>query len=162
MTLFPVGRPGHFFPNSETFFGPKCVQTVTMPCGQVHSTSHNSVKSQPNSTIEIQLNIDYPTTSGQTTIRRCSEKANVLDKKKLSLTHFQWLLLAARPFYFLSGIHRSFFAMRHAMRRDLRRTRAMRTREIPFTEEVSDATTSCWFGYVTMIFAWFDTTCTNL
>ena len=32
--------------------------------------------------------------------------------------------------------------MRHAMRRDLRRTRAMRTREIPFTEEVSDATKS--------------------
>ena len=49
----------------------------------------------------IQLNIDYPTTSGQTTVRRCSDKANVLDKKKLSLTHFQWLLLAARPFYFL-------------------------------------------------------------
>ena len=50
---------------------------------------------------QIQLNIDYPTTSGQTTVRRCSDKANVLDKKKLSLTHFQWLLLAARPFYFL-------------------------------------------------------------
>ena len=49
----------------------------------------------------IQLNIDYPTTSGQTTVRRCSDKANVPDKKKLSLTHFQWLLLAARPFYFL-------------------------------------------------------------
>ena len=49
----------------------------------------------------LQLNIDYPTTSGQTTVRRCSDKANVLDKKKLSLTHFQWLLLAARPFYFL-------------------------------------------------------------
>ena len=39
----------------------------------------------------------------------------------------------------LSGIHRSFFAMR----RDLRWMRAMRTREIPFTEEVSDATKSC-------------------
>ena len=26
MTLFPVGRPGHFFPNSETFFGPECIQ----------------------------------------------------------------------------------------------------------------------------------------
>ena len=49
----------------------------------------------------IQLKIDYPTTSGQTTVRRCSDKANVPDKKKLSLTHFQWLLLAARPFYFL-------------------------------------------------------------
>ena len=43
----------------------------------------------------------------------------------------------------LSGIHRSFFAMRHAMRRDLRCMRAMRTREIPFTEEVSDATKFC-------------------
>ena len=43
----------------------------------------------------------------------------------------------------LSGIHRSFFAMRHAMRRDLRWMRAMRTREIPFTEEVNDATKFC-------------------
>ena len=45
----------------------------------------------------------------------------------------------------------------------------MRTREIPFTEEVSDATTPCGFGanfnaseYVTMVFAWLSTTCTNL
>ena len=51
--------------------------------------------------LQVQLNIDYPTTSGQTTVRRCSDKANVLDKIKLSLTHFQWFLLAAPPFYFL-------------------------------------------------------------
>ena len=45
----------------------------------------------------------------------------------------------------------------------------MRTREIPFTEEVSDATTICRFGanfnageYVTMVFARFGATCTNL
>ena len=65
------------------------------------------------------------------------------------------VLLWTKPFFCtftwetiaLSGIHRTFFAMRHvmrhAMRRDLRRTCAMRTREIPFTEEVSDAKTSC-------------------
>ena len=38
--------------------------------------------------------------------------------------------------FLLSEIHRSFFAMRHAMRRDLRWTRAMQLREIPFTEKV--------------------------
>ena len=45
----------------------------------------------------------------------------------------------------------------------------MRTHEIPFTEEVSDATTPCGFGakfnaggYVTMVFTRFGTTCTNL
>ena len=44
----------------------------------------------------------------------------------------------------------------------------MRTREIPFTEEVPDATITCWFGvkcnaggYVTMVFARFGTTCTS-
>ena len=69
----------------------------------------------------------------------------------------------------LSGIHRRIFAMRWAMQHDLRRKRAMQTREIPFTEEVCDATMLCTFGvqfnaggYVTMVFAWFGTTCTNL
>ena len=45
----------------------------------------------------------------------------------------------------------------------------MRTREIPFTEEVSEATTPCGFGanfnaggYVTMVFVRFGTTGTNL
>ena len=65
----------------------------------------------------------------------CSGHGNSVVIRELSL-YPQSLLL-------LSGIHRSFFAMRHAMRRDLRRTRAMRTREIPFTEEVSDATNFC-------------------
>ena len=45
----------------------------------------------------------------------------------------------------------------------------MQTCEIPFTEEVSDATTPCGFGakfnaggYVTMVFAWLGKTYTNL
>ena len=64
-----------------------------------------------------------------------------------------------------SGIRIGFFAIR----RDLRRMRAMRTREIPFTEEVSDATMICGFGakfnvagYVTMVFVRFGTIFTNL
>ena len=47
------------------------------------------VQTQPKwskSIIIVQLNIDYPTTSGQTTVRRCSDKANVPDKKKLTLS----------------------------------------------------------------------------
>ena len=66
---------------------------------QISATCQHTIPTEVK--LLVQLNIDYPTTSGQTTVRRCSDKANVPDKKKLSLTHFQWLLLAARPFYFL-------------------------------------------------------------
>ena len=42
MTLFRVGQPGHWSPDSETLFGPKCIRPVTMPCVQLQSTSFNS------------------------------------------------------------------------------------------------------------------------
>ena len=52
MTLFRSADRATFSQILKLFLVPKCVQTVAMPCVQVHSTSHNSVKSQPNSTIE--------------------------------------------------------------------------------------------------------------
>ena len=39
--------------------------------------------------VVVQLNIDYPTTSGQATVRRCSDKANVPDKK----THCKYMYM---------------------------------------------------------------------
>ena len=41
MTLFPVGRPGHFSPNSETFFGPKWWQCHVCKCTQRVITQSN-------------------------------------------------------------------------------------------------------------------------
>ena len=48
----------------------------------------------------VQLNIDYPTTSGQTTVRRCSDKANVPDKKK-TVTHTLSVVITSRTTFLL-------------------------------------------------------------